>query len=85
MKEYVVEITATDYCGFSETYLVLADNETCAEDNAIDEHLEDFIDQMGLVPVDDGNGGFVEMEDSDKWEEDPDSVETTTIAAHVRN
>jgi hypothetical protein len=85
MKEFIVEIAATDYCGFSETYLVQAENATCAEDKAMEEHLEDFIDQMGLVAVDNGDGGYVEMCDSDEWEEDPDSVETTTIAAHVRD
>ena len=85
MKEFIVEITATDYCGFAETYTVMAEDDCQAEDKAIDDHLEDFLHAMDLVPVSDGSGGYIESCDYDEWEEDPDSVETTTIAAHVRN
>lgn len=85
LKEFTVEITATDYCGFSATYSVMAQDEDDAEDEALEEYLEDFISLKDLVPVDDGNGGFVESCDYADWVEDPDSVETTTMSAHVVN
>jgi len=85
MKEFLVEIVATDYCGFSETYAVMAEDEWHAEDKVMEDHLQDFLDAMGLISVPNGDGGYVELCDYDEWEEDPDSVETTTIAAHIRN
>lgn len=80
--KFNVKISATEYCGFEEDYEVEADDYSAAEDIAEEKHLQDFIDAMGLIATGE-NCEYIELEDMDDYEEDPESVHPTTINFHA--
>jgi hypothetical protein len=79
---YTVRIYAVDFCGFEEDYKVEASCPNEAGELAATKLIEDFVDQMGLVAV--GNRGeYIEMDDLEEYEVDPENAETTTISVTV--
>lgn len=79
---YTVLIYAVDFCGFEVDYKVEATCPNEAGEIAASKHIEDFVEQMGLVPV--GNyGEYIEMDDLEEYEVDPENAETTTISVTV--
>lgn len=74
MEKFTVEIYAIEWCGFSEYYEVIAEDESDAEDIAIEKHLEDFVDMYGLLHCEDGK--YLEDEDDD---DEPTDIAARTI------
>jgi hypothetical protein len=79
MKNYLVEIYAIEWCGFFETYEVLAEGEDDAEDKALEIHLEDFVDMYDLILTEHGYLESDDIEEDGSYEEE----ECTTIGTKV--
>lgn len=81
MKTFTVEIYAVDWCEFSEHYQIEAEDETCAEDKAMEDHEENFAGMHGLLMTD---HGYIESEDIDE-EGNYDEGDCTALMACVRD
>ena len=80
MKEFLVEIYTVDFCGFSDVYTVMAEDEDDAGDLALEEYSQDFADRYDLQAV-----GFGEYAESCDIDEDGnyDEDETTTLSTRI--
>jgi hypothetical protein len=74
--KYIVTVSATDWCGYDETFTVEADN----EDQAAELAEQEFIQHWDLVQdSESGNyGELCELDDEGEWE-DPDGLTGITI------
>jgi hypothetical protein len=72
-----IRVSATDFCGFEEDYVVISGG----EDEALEDAEEAFIQQFSLECV--GEGLYVEMSDVEEYDIDPESVLTTTISSGI--
>lgn len=76
MKKFTVEI----YCGYSDYYEVMAEDENEAEDKALELYEQDFVDMYDLQLTEQG---YTESDNIDDDGELIDEDDVTTIGARV--
>jgi len=75
MAIFKVRAWAVDWCGYEDIFTIEAEN----EDEALEKAIYELAELYDLIS--DGEGNYVDLHDSDSWDEDGELLETADVTA----